>query len=91
MTLPDVLVEQAHSVFRDEYHRIFPSGGDEGDHEEAVRSAVAAVLEFQTQRIVEWLRSYRARSVGDQIIGPNTAAKAIQREFGVAHPEERAA
>lgn len=37
--------ERVVGMFHDEYRRILPSGGDAQDHEEAIRSAIAAILD----------------------------------------------
>ena len=64
MTLPDALIERATAVWFDEYHRVFRSGGDVVDHEDAVRSAVTAVVEFAQAREPEWRWEYRVKSGG---------------------------
>lgn len=48
MKRPD-LAERAYWAFRDEYARVFPSGGDAQDHEEATRSGIGAVLAFASR------------------------------------------
>jgi len=42
--LSDRLIEAAATTFHAEYGRIFPSGGDAQDHDEATRAGVEAVL-----------------------------------------------
>lgn len=41
----DALIERCYELYRDEYLRVFPSGGDVQDHDEATYSAVAAVVD----------------------------------------------
>jgi len=42
--LSDEALERAYSAFRNEYLRIFPSGGDEQSHDEATESAIVAAI-----------------------------------------------
>jgi len=49
MTRPD-LYEQAYNLFRGEYARLFPAGGDAQDHDEAQRAAVDAVVALVAQQ-----------------------------------------
>lgn len=42
----DAFIERAVEAFHKEYHRIYPTGGDEADHEDAIRSAVSVVVEL---------------------------------------------
>lgn len=42
--LSDEAVKRAYDAFRGEYLRIFPSGGDEQDHDEATESAVVVAI-----------------------------------------------
>lgn len=47
----DKEIDEAVRVYEAEYRRVFPAGGDAQDHDEAVNSAVAAVLESAMTRI----------------------------------------
>lgn len=42
--LPTTVIEQAHDAFDTEYRRLWPSGGDQQDHDEAVRAGLECAL-----------------------------------------------
>lgn len=53
----DALVTRAVRAFDDEYHRVFPRGGDAGDHAEATRCGIEAVLEVSFAAAAQTLQS----------------------------------
>lgn len=50
VSIDDALVEEALQTYEDEYRRIYPTGGEEVDHQEAVRSGIAAVVALVQQK-----------------------------------------
>ena len=69
----DALIERVDAIWHEEYQRIFPVGGDASDHDEAVRSAVAAVLELAAP--AEWITRLTA-SLGELAQEHNQGAQA---------------
>lgn len=55
--------DRAYETFTAEYRKCFPPGGDAQDHDDAVRQAVEAVVEFARQPLVEDLERQQALTV----------------------------